>query len=118
MAKKNRECATCGVKYSYCPNCNRKAPAWMSAFHDENCKNIFKICTSFNVDVLSKAEARAALEMCDLSNKENFKSAIKQDFENIFAVEGAPAQAEEPKKRNKRAEMPIAVEPEAHEVVE
>ena len=106
MAKKNRECAVCSTKYSYCPNCNRKEPAWMAEFHEENCKNIFQICTSFNVNLMSKHEAKAALEQCDLSNKENFSSYIKRDIENIFK--------EEPK-----AKRMYIVEPEAvHEVVE
>lgn len=107
MAKKNRECATCGEKYSYCPNCNRKEPAWMSEFHEENCKNIFQICTSFNVNVMSKHEAQEALKACDLSNKANFKSFILRDLENIFK--------EEPKAKRKHYVEPEAVH---EEVVE
>lgn len=115
MVKKNRKCSTCGTKYSYCPNCDRNVSSWMSTFHDENCKNIFQICTSFNVDAMSKHEAKAALEQCDLSNKENFASCVQRDLEKIFA--------EEPKaKRGKRVEMPIFEEPvedvtPVHEVV-
>lgn len=106
MINKNRACLTCGTKYSYCPNCNRNEPSWKTEFHDENCKNIFQICTSFNVNVMSQHEAKAALEQCDLSNKENFKSFVQFDLENIFKED------EEPKfKRGKRAEMP------GHEVV-
>ena len=108
MAKKNRECSTCGAKYSYCPNCNRKEPAWMAEFHDENCKNIFQICTSFNVNVMSKHEAKAALEQCDLSNKANFKSIVQRDLENIFK--------EEPKA--KRVKHTVEPEVIVHEVVE
>lgn len=101
MAKKNRQCSTCGTTYSYCPNCDRSSPSWMANFHDENCKNIFQICTSFNVNVMTKHEAKAALEQCDLSNKENFALCVQRDLEKIFAPE------EQPKKRNKRVEMPI-----------
>ena len=114
MARKNRECLTCGTKYFYCPNCNRKEPSWMAEFHAENCKNIFQICTQYNVGLLTKEDAQQALKACDLSNKDNFKSCIQRDFENIFATE-------EPKKRNKKVEAPIieeAVDTEAHEVVE
>ena len=109
MAKKNRECVTCGEKYSYCPNCNRKEPAWMTEFHDENCKNIFQICTSFNVNIMSKYEAQEDLKACDLSNKANFTTCIQRDLENIFSEEPKP-------KRGKRAELPIFEEP-AHEVI-
>lgn len=111
MAKKNRVCLTCGEKYSYCPNCNRKAPSWMAEFHAENCKNIFQICTQYNVGLLNKEDAQEALNACDLSNKESFKFCVQNDFANIFAED-------EPKKRFKKAEMPIAVDTEAHEVVE
>lgn len=105
MAKKNRECLTCGAKYSYCPNCNRKEPAWKAEFHDENCKNIFQICTSLNVNVMSKPEAQEALKSCDLSNKANFKSFVQRDLENIFK--------EEPKaKRFKREEHEVVIEQE------
>ena len=95
MAKKNRECSTCGTKYSYCPNCNRKSPSWMTNFHDENCKNIFQICTQYNVGLLTKEQAQEALNACDLSNKENFAECIKRDFENIFEAEKT-VEVEEP----------------------
>ena len=100
MAKINRKCLSCGVEYSYCSNCDRNKPYWMSEFHEENCKNIFQICTDFNVKLISKDEAKAALEQCDLSNKENLKSFVQRDLENIFKEEPKP-------KRGKRAEMPI-----------
>ena len=114
MAKTNRKCSTCGIKYSYCSNCDRNAPSWMANFHAENCKNIFQICTSFNVNAMSKHEAKAALEQCDLSNKENFASCVQRDLEKIFACE------EQPKKRSKRVEIPMIEEPievPVHEVV-
>jgi hypothetical protein len=80
----------------------------MTCFHTENCKNIFQLCTQYNVGLLTKDQAQEALNACDLSNKENFAECIKRDFNNIFA--------EEPKKRGKKAEV---VHDEAiHEVVE
>ena len=108
MAKKNRKCSTCGTKYSYCPNCDRNAPSWMAGFHTENCKNIFQLCTQYNVGLLTKEQAQEALNACDLSNKENFAECIQRDFKNIFA--------EEPKKRGKRAE--VVYDEAIHEVVE
>ena len=102
MAKKNRKCATCGTKYSHCPNCDRNAPYWMANFHEENCKNIFQICTQYNVGLLTKEQAKEALNACDLSNKENFTECIQRDFANIFAVEEP-----QPKKRHKKAEIPV-----------
>lgn len=99
MGKRNRSCYLCGESYQYCPTCSqdRMKPSYMSEFHSENCKNIFDICTRFNMGMTSKSEAQAALNACDLSNKENFKSYVKRDLEVVFA--------EEPKKRGKRAEL-------------
>lgn len=114
MGRRTRECLLCGVKYEYCPTCSqdKMKPTWMSEFHDENCKNIFDIATRFNMQLLTKEEAKEAMEKCDLSNKENFKDYLKRDLENIFT--------EEPKaKRGKRAEAGIideAMNTEAHEV--
>jgi hypothetical protein len=34
---------------------------------------------------MSKSEAQDALKSCNLSNKENFKSYVQRDLENIFA---------------------------------
>lgn len=111
---RTRECYLCGTKYSYCPSCSqdKHKPAWMATFHSENCKNIFDIATRFNMQLLTKEEAKAAMEQCDLSNKENFKSYVQRDLENIFKAD------EEPKpKRGKRAEMGIFDDAIAHEVV-
>ena len=102
--RKTRECYLCGESYKYCPTCSnyRMKPAWMAEFHEENCKNIFDICTRYNLKMMSKEDAQAALTECDLSNKENFKDYVQYDIANIFA--------EEPKtKRDKQAA--------AHEVV-
>ena len=109
MSRRNRECYLCGDKYAYCSNCNKKDPAWMAEFHTENCKNIFDICTRFNMQLLTKDEAKAALEQCDLVNKANFKSYVQRDLENIFA-EDAP-------KRGKRSQLPVIDEAIPHEVV-
>lgn len=87
MGRRTRECLLCGTKYEYCPTCSqdKMKPIWMTEFHNENCKSIFDICTRFNMQMFTKAEAKAALEKCDLSNKVNFKSYVQRDLENIFA---------------------------------
>lgn len=89
MARRQRECYLCGHEYKYCQTCSqdKMKPAWMVEFHSENCKNIFDICTRFNLEMISKDEAQEALEQCDLSNVENFKSYVKTDIQNIFATE-------------------------------
>lgn len=117
MGRRTRTCYLCGQDYQYCPTCSqdKMKPTWMSEFHSESCKNIFDICTRFNMQLMSKTEAQDALNSCDISNKANFKSYVQRDLEVIFA--------EEPKKRGLRAkasiidEEPVAIEPESHEVV-
>ena len=89
MAKRDRKCYLCSESYKYCNTCSqdRMKPAWMSEFHSESCKDIFDICTRFNMGKLSKVEAQAALNACDLSKRENFKSYVQRDLEVIFADE-------------------------------
>ena len=93
MGRKTRECYLCGEKYQYCPTCSqdRMKPSWMAEFHSENCKNIWDIATRFNMQLLTKEEAMAAMEKCDLSNKDNFKDCVRRDLENIFAKDEKPA---------------------------
>ena len=113
MARRDRQCYLCGQHYKYCPTCSedRMKPAFMAEFHNENCKNIFEICTNFNLGLKSKLEAQEALVECDLSEQANFKSYVQRDIENIFA--------EEPKNRGMKAE-PSRVDEivEIHEVVD
>ena len=98
MARRQRDCYLCGVEYQYCGTCSqdRMKPAWMADFHSESCKNIFDICTRFNLNIITKDEAKEALNECDLSNKENFKSYVQRDLEVIFADNAKSKKAENP----------------------
>jgi hypothetical protein len=89
MGKRDRKCYLCGESYKYCPTCSqdRTKPAFMSEFHSESCKNIFDICTRFNIGMISKIEAQEELKSCDLTNKENFASYVQRDLDNIMAEE-------------------------------
>ena len=59
----------------------------MSEFHSENCKNIFDICTRFNMKLFTKDEARSAIEKCDLSNKLNFRPSVQNTLSNLLKVD-------------------------------
>lgn len=89
MARRQRECYLCGESYKYCPTCSqdRTKPSWMTEFHSESCKDIFDICTRYNLGMMSKIEAQEALSTCDLTNKTNFKSYVQHDLEVIFEEE-------------------------------
>ena len=92
---KVRKCYLCGEKYKYCNTCStdRTKPSWMNEFHSESCKDIFDICTRFNMDMLTKEQAQKELAKCDLSNRENFKSYVQNDLEVIFEEEPAAAKS-------------------------
>lgn len=127
MGRRTRECLLCGTKYEYCPTCSqdKMKPVWMTEFHDENCKSIFDICTRFNMQMLAKAEAKTALENCDLSNKANFKSYVQRDLENIFTEDKITIPVNAEIKEVTADEVIVEVEPvlrnktknKAHEVV-
>ena len=93
MARRTRTCYLCGKQYQYCSTCSqdRIKPSWMNEFHSESCKDIFDICTRFNMGMITKEYAQTELAKCDLSNKENFKSYVQKDLENIFEEESAAA---------------------------
>lgn len=113
MGRRTRECYLCSTKYEYCPTCSqdKMKPTWMTEFHDDNCKNIFDICTRFNMKLLDKSEAKKALSACDLSNKSKFKDYVKRDIANIFAEDSKPAAA-------KTAAPAATKTAKVHEVVE
>ena len=89
MGRRNRSCYLCGEQYQYCPTCSqdRMKPSWMAEFHSENCKNIFDICTRFNMQIFTKDEAKAAIEKCDLSNRLNFRPSVQNTLSNLLKVE-------------------------------
>lgn len=97
MGRRTRECKVCGTKYEYCPTCSQDKykPAWMALFHEENCMKIWDICTRFNMELMSKEEAKEALLKCDLSKKESFVDFVQKDIENILKEEPAPMVVEE-----------------------
>lgn len=89
MGRRNRACYLCGQAYQYCQTCSqdKMKPAWMSEFHSENCKNIFDICTRFNMKLLTKDEAKSAIEKCNLSNKLNFRPSVQNTLSNLLKVD-------------------------------
>ena len=89
MGRRQRECYLCGFKYEYCPTCSqdRTKPSWMAEFHSENCKDIFDICTRFNMELFTKEEAKEAIEKCDLSNKLNFRPSVQNTLSNLLKVD-------------------------------
>ena len=99
MGRRTRECRVCGQTYKYCPTCSQDKykPTWMALFHEENCMKIWDICTRFNMELMSKEEAKEAILKCDLSKKENFVDFVQKDIANILFEEPTPEVVEEVK---------------------
>lgn len=99
MANKNRICITCGTEYRYCPSCSRDAhkPSWMTLYCSDNCKTIFDAANKVGFGLMTKEEAKAIIETCDLTNLETFKEVVKNDVKKILEA------GEKPKKASKKA---------------
>ena len=92
MAKiKARKCIVCGKEYEYCNRCSSHAnmPAWMTLYHDDNCRSIMNICTEYVAGNLSKADAKSQLDKCDLTNKKNFKESVLKAVNEICTAKKA-----------------------------
>ena len=89
MGRRTRTCYLCGEKYEYCPTCSQDKlkPTWMAEFHSENCKDVFDICTRFNMQLLNKDEAKEVIEKCDLSNKLNFRPSVQNTLSNLLKAD-------------------------------
>ena len=89
MGRRTRTCYLCGEKYEYCPTCSQDKlkPTWMAEFHSENCKDVFDICTRFNMQLLNKHEAKEVIEKCDLSNKLNFRPSVQNTLSNLLKAD-------------------------------
>lgn len=86
--KNNRKCIVCGENYYYCShNCtdSYNKPSWYTIFHDQNCHDIYDICTNI-YPVKGKNAAKELLDKCDLSNKNNFHNSIVKIINEIYDV--------------------------------
>lgn len=80
--KANCTCLVCGTKYYFCPTCNHHSitpkPIWMKNYCGENCKSISDLFTSYRLHKLTNEEIKGKLSTIDLSNRENYTSAIQK----------------------------------------
>ena len=89
MAKiKARKCIVCGKEYEYCNRCSSHAamPAWMALYHDDNCRSIMNIATECMAGNITKADAKAQLDSCDLTNKKNFTESVAKAVNEIYST--------------------------------
>jgi hypothetical protein len=91
--RNNRKCIACGEKYSYCPNCSgsdRFAPSWKAEFCSESCKDLWLTATKFNMDLLSKADAKSIISALDLKPIDVYAACVQRDYAKIMAEEKKP----------------------------
>lgn len=109
--KKNRECICCNTQYSYCPSCggsDRFKESWYSEFCSVDCKDLWMTATKYNMQMLTKEEAKEIIKTLNLKDKSEYVKCVQKDLENIFYEE--VKQEEKPQKHAAKAAK-------AHEVV-
>lgn len=98
---KNRKCLCDGTKYSYCPDCSRAdalKPTWYSDFCCETCKDLWLTLTRYNMNRLTKEEAKSIISELDLKPIESYAQCVQRDYAIVMAEEKKP-------KRGKRIEI-------------
>ena len=86
MIKNNKTCILCGNKYTYCNGCSEfdHLPYWMICYCSKNCKDIFDTLSAYNMNQITKGEAKNTLSKCDLSNKHSFKESTLNCVNSIM----------------------------------
>ena len=102
---KNRKCSTCGKEYSYCPDCSgpdRLKPSYFAEFCCEDCMTIWTTATKYNMNKLTKSEAKEIISKLTLKPTEEYVACVQRDLKVILA--------EEPKSKRSKKAVPVAIE--------
>ena len=103
MAQKNRKCLSCGLKYSFCPDCSRidkLAPSWKSEFCSEQCMTLWSTLTKFGMNKITKSEAKEIISTLDLKPIDTYAQCVQRDYAKVMAEDKKP-------KRGKRSELKL-----------
>lgn len=106
MVKLNKTCIACKEKYTYCPSCSRAdaiKPAWHSEFCSSVCKDLWITATKYNMNKLSKSEAKSIISSLDLKPIDAYVACIQRDYAVIMAEE---------KKSRKTKKLEVVIETE------
>ena len=101
MASKNRKCISCSSHYSYCPSCSRVdalAPTWKSEFCSESCMTLWTTLTKYNMEFLTKEEAKDIVSKLELKPIDTYVDCVKRDYAKVMEEDPKP-------KRGKRIEV-------------
>ena len=82
----SRKCICCNEKYFYCPSCgkDRLKPSWYATFCSEDCKDLWQSLSRFNMNKITKAEAKEIISNLNLKPKEEYVACVQRDLENIL----------------------------------
>ena len=93
MAMKNKSCLSCGTRFSYCPSCSKAdalASAWKAEFCSEPCATIWKTATKFNMQKLTKQEAKEIISALPLKQVDQYVNCVQRDLGVILAEDPKP----------------------------
>lgn len=118
MAQLNRKCTACGTKYSFCPDCSRAdalKPSWYSEFCGESCKDLWLTLTRYNMNRITKSEAKSIISELDIKPIDSYVDCVKRDYAKIIAEEKKSKKAH---KKNEPVVETAPIEPAQPDVVE
>lgn len=87
MAAKNKKCLACGTRYSYCASCSRSdrlGPSWKANFCSEDCMNLWKTLSRYNVGTLSKEEAQNVIRGLTIKPIEAYVDCVQRDYTKVM----------------------------------
>lgn len=86
--KNNRTCIICGQGYSYCPVCNSgdaNKPTWYFIFDNQNCHDIYEVCTQYRDGEINAKTAYEKISRLDISNIKDFFESTRVQIEEIIS---------------------------------
>lgn len=88
VRRNNKVCHTCTKEYKYCTGCSEydHLPRWMALFHNDNCRVIFNIVSSYCAGHIDQKSAAEQLIGCDLSYKDTMKPGVISKINEILEV--------------------------------
>lgn len=89
MARRDRKCICCESKYKYCPTCSqdKSKPSYLATFCGEECMTLWTTATKYNMEMLTKPEAKEIIESLELKEKSAYVACVQRDLEVILEPE-------------------------------
>lgn len=82
-----RICCVCHKEFIFCPVCrpeDRNKEPWHFAYCSENCRDIYKVTSSFENGKMTDIDAKTKLAKLDLSEQNNFGESYKNSIASIM----------------------------------